>query len=151
MIGLIVLSELVFSDITKLEVSSVSDFSYTMGGIQSVSITFTEKGNNKHFFDLTVHRDKIKKGFKNTVNKWSPKMPISANASWEGYHKLWNKDKTNLTFKVKELDKKYRKAILSLKSTLYNPDTKKTISFDLKDIVIKGKLFDNLVKTIKNN
>jgi len=114
-----------------------------MGGMEAVSIMLNK--DSSHWLDIVIHRDKIKQGFKSKVDKWSSTMSISANASWNGYHKLWKNKQTNLTLEIKSMDKTRKEAVISIKSTLYNPDTKRTISFDLKNIVIKGKNFDNLI------
>lgn len=146
---LLVCSGVVFGEvITNLKLSSVSDFSYTMGGKQSVSITLIGK-DKEHYLDLTIHRDVIKNHFKDRVVKWSPTMSISAYATWDGQYKLWNKDNTKLYLNIKKLDKKKKIAFIELESTLFNPLNKQIISFSIKNILIEKKNFDNFMKKIK--
>ena len=146
---LLVFSVVVWGEmISNLKLSSVSDFSYTMGGKQSVSITLRGK-DREHYLELTIHRNKIQNNFEANVKKSAHNKSINASATWDGYYSLNYRQKTSIYIKITKIDKKNKIALLDIRATLYNYSKEKSLSFNLKDILIDGENFDNLLKQIK--
>lgn len=135
----------------------VTDFSYTMGEKQSVSIAIGK--NNSNYFDVTIHRDQVKEGITlvrektkdyDSQNEWKTKV-IDASATLEKINYFFSlKDDYHsvIKFKVNELNYSKKEANIDVYLKLVNPNTNKYISLDKKNLIIQGKMFDNLTKKL---
>ena len=143
----------------KYELLSVTDFSYTMGGKQSVSVSIGE--NQDNYFNITIHRNQIKNGVSitryktkdyNPETEWKTKV-IDAESTINGvnYKFLLKGDlDSKIDFKINQLDYNKREALVNVYLKLVNIDTKKYIILEKKNLLIKDKMFDNFTLQINH-
>ena len=133
----------------KIKVLSVSDFSYTMKGKQSVSISFGTSKTN--YYEITIHRDKIKPNTKLIKNENSYIGSIDGEANINKKHYVFlirDGLKSYIDFKIETLDYTNKQAIIIVSLKLYNPNNEDYIEIKNQKLNITGALFDNLVKQI---
>lgn len=134
-----------------LEILSVSDYSNTMKGKQSVSISFGTSQTN--YYTLTIHRDKVKQGIELKKDKSNYIGSIDCEAN---FNKKWyvflirDNFKSYIDFKINSIDYKNKQATIIVSTKLYNPDDGSEIEIKNQKLSIKDTLFDNFTKQIKN-
>lgn len=130
-----------------IKLSSVSDFSYTMGGKQSASIVLAK--DKYHYVDLTIHRDEIKAGAHFIKNKHHINDTIDVTAQWDGNCVLMLSKGSSLEVSIDKIDKDKKIATMSINATLLNTKTNKPVKFSASNILFSGKNYQNLIVKIK--
>ena len=126
---------------------SVTDFDFTMGDKQAVSISMGKSKDD--YYSITIHRDKIKANVTIRRDKNNPKKVINASATIDrkSYQFSLYKGSTSIILvKIKELNHKKKEAVMDVYLKLVDVPTQKYVIFDKTNIRITGILFDNLVK-----
>lgn len=126
-------------------VLSVSNYSYTFGDKQAVSLSLGKDKDN--YININVHRENIKKGFTlNTKINIDDKNFISGTALWNKKQYFENKD-SYIYLEIANLDYENKIAQLNIEANLYeakeNPSSLK-IQLSAK---ITNELFDNLTNS----
>ncbi|MFY9075967.1 hypothetical protein OZZ08_13520 [Malaciobacter mytili] len=127
----------------NLNLFNVSDFEYTMGNKDAVSINIGE--SNTKYINITIHKDNIKEGLVINTKEIKDKDLISITAHWDKKSYFQNNKNSFTIFKILELDKINNKAKIFLETKLYS--VKNDNSININSITtIEGQAFINLIK-----
>ena len=128
---------------------SVSDFDYTMGGKQAVSISI---GRTKEdYFSITVHRDQIKNKTRILRNTATQPKIIDAETTINHLPYFFlRRDgmQSVIEFNIHSIDYKTKQAHITVYMKLYNGETGKDAEFKKQVFIVRDNMFSNLIKTI---
>lgn len=138
-------------EISASEIIRVTDFDYTLGEKQAVSIAFGESDENH--CSLTVQRENIKAGYSIYSLRGNKYQYVSLDCNWDGVWYIQNSNlDTYIDLKIVSLDRTNKNAevLISAKLSEHKKIGEKpsgdTAELNNVKLVITGKHFDNLTK-----
>ena len=126
------------------KIISVTDFSFTLGDKEAVSIIIGKDQNN--FFDITIQRDNVFEGFSVNSTRKNKYQVISADGNWNGKQYIQSKHDTYIHFSIDKIDKENKIAIISIAGKFIESGRlTELLELSKNTFQINGKQFENLV------